>query len=264
MEVGNMGTVNLEKLARDEARLVEEFNSKKPFRWLVMDEFLDPASARRIYDEFPTVDQTWIDSNGLHQKNKWTKPCVEGTEAAAFYTEVNGQAFRSFLGRLTGIPDILPDASLFGAGYHQILDGGFLDVHVDFNKHDESGLDRRLNLLVYLNPHWEGAYGGHLELWDMQDKVRLARIAPEFNRAVIFETNEISYHGHPQPLKTGGKTTRKSLSVYYYTQGRDDGYDAPAHNTVYINTEGSAGTVKLLANAVQETVRRLGRRRGGE
>ena len=246
-----MSVINMERLMVQEKSLQNDFQAKSPFRWLIIEDFLLPDAAQQIYEEYPAVDQTWLDANGLHTKNKFANSCVAGTAAAHFYQEVNSPTFRDYVSRLTDIPDLLPDENLFGAGYHQILDGGFLDVHVDFNKLDGSGLDRRLNLLVYLNPDWQESFGGQLELWDMDKRMQLAKILPLFNRAVIFETNEISYHGHPVPLNTNGKRTRKSLSVYYYTQGRDDDYDAPAHNTLYVNTEGASGSVKVLRNGVQ-------------
>jgi Rps23 Pro-64 3,4-dihydroxylase Tpa1-like proline 4-hydroxylase len=249
--------INFPQLEANKAALHDQFNGNKPFRWLVMENFLTSEAAQAIYDEYPKVDQTWIDTNGLHQKNKWTKAAEPGSLAAAFYEEVNSPAFRSLLEEITEIQDVLPDSDLFGAGYHQILDGGFLDVHVDFNKHEGTGLDRRMNLIVYLNPEWNDNFGGELELWDMDEKKELASIAPTFNRCVLFETNEISYHGHPKPLKTGGKTSRKSLSVYYYTEGRDDGHDVAWHNTRHVNTDGLAGNVKVLSNGVAETIRRL-------
>jgi Rps23 Pro-64 3,4-dihydroxylase Tpa1-like proline 4-hydroxylase len=51
---------------------------------------------------------------------------------------------------------------------HQIVRGGKLGIHADYNYHKHYGLDRRLNLLVYLNKDWREEYGGHLELWDRQ------------------------------------------------------------------------------------------------
>ena len=255
-----MQLIDMERLERDENALREEFHSKTPFHWLVMENFLRPEAAQKIYAEFPAVDPTWVDTNGLHTRNKWGQPAVENTIAAQYYQEANSPEFLALMGRITGIDALLPDTNLFGAGYHQILEGGFLNVHVDFNRIDESGLDRRLNLLVYLNPDWQENYGGQLELWDMETKTQVANVLPTFNRAVIFETNEISFHGHPKPLKTGGKTTRKSLSAYYYTQGRDDIETVPTHSTIYVNTDGVSGTVKTLNNGVQEAFRRLAKR----
>ncbi len=249
--------IDLKTLEANKTTLRDEFHARSPFRWLVMENFLTPEAAQAIYDEYPKVDPTWVDTNGLHQKNKWTKPAEPGSLAGRFYEEVNSSAFRLLLEEITGIEKVLPDSDLFGAGYHQILDGGFLDVHVDFNKHERTGLDRRMNLIVYLNPDWSSSYGGELELWDMDTKTELASIEPVFNRCVLFETNEVSYHGHPKPLKTGGKSSRKSLSVYYYTEGRNDGYDVPWHNTRHVNTGGLAGNVKVLGNGVAETIRRL-------
>jgi len=249
-------TIDMPSLLNREETLRREFGSRSPFKYVVIENFLLAEHARRIYSEFPPIDKkSWVDGNGLHTKNKWAMPCVAGTVADRFYSEVNSADFLEFMVRITGIQGLARDSDLFGAGYHQILDGGFLDVHIDFNKHDKSGLDRRLNLIVYLNPDWKDAYGGNLELWDMQRRVRLENLAPNFNRCVVFETNEVSFHGHPRPLNTGGKTTRKSLSVYYYSQGREDGVAAPVHNTIYKNTQGARGALKLLRNGLLDILR---------
>ena len=258
-----MGLIDVARLKREEDALREEFHSKKPFRWLVMENFLIADAAQKLYEEFPPVDPSWVDAAGLHTRNKYTQPVVNDTIAAQYYQEANAPEFLELMGRITGINDLLPDANLFGAGYHQILDGGFLNVHVDFNRIDEAGLDRRLNLLVYLNPDWQESNGGQLELWDMETKTLLASVLPTYNRAVIFETNEISYHGHPKPLKTGGRMTRKSLSAYYYTQGRDDITPAETHSALFVYTDGVSGTVKTLNNGVQEAFRRLTGRKTG-
>ena len=41
-----------------------------------------------------------------------------------------------------------------------------LKIHSDFYLHQYLKIDRRLNLLLYLNDDWKDEYGGHLELWD--------------------------------------------------------------------------------------------------
>jgi hypothetical protein len=83
----------------------------------------------------------------------------------------------------------------------------------------------------------------------MQKKVRIANIAPLFNRLVIFETNEISYHGHPVPLSISDGMSRKSLAVYYYTVDRSEEKIAPEHNTVYMQTTGITGYVKTAVSS---------------
>ncbi len=252
-----METIHLERLLRDEAAITKQFREQRPFRYVVIDDFLTPDMAMAILAEYPVVDQSWKSANGLNTRGKWTKTKDLGPVASAFYREINSPEFLVLLGRLTGIKDLLQDPDLSGAGYHQILDGGFLNVHVDFNKLTDSGLDRRLNLIVYLNPDWQERFGGYLELWDMQARTRIENIAPAFNRCVVFETNEVSFHGHPVPLATGGATTRKSLSVYYYTKGRDDIEAAPTHSTLYRNTHGARGAARVFLNGVIHAGRKM-------
>lgn len=252
-----MQTINMDRLLREESAIEAEFRGKRPFKYVVIDNFLHDEAAWKIFREFPKIDQSWIDSNGLNTRGKWARRVFEGA-AAQFYREVNSPEFIGFMERVTGIKNILEDRGLEGAGYHQIIDGGFLNVHVDFNKHD--GLDRRLNLIVYMNPKWRSEYGGYLELWDMERKERIANIAPELNRCVLFETNEVSFHGHPVPLATGGPagiTTRKSLSVYYYTSGREDIPAASPHNTLYRNTQGAGGAIRVFLNGFVHAGRKL-------
>lgn len=251
-----MQIVDFDRLERDKDAIRDRFNAAKPFRWVVIENFLRPERAERIFEEFPVIDRDrWVDASGLHTKNKWTLPVVEGSVAEGFYEEINGEAFRAWMSDVSGIPAILADPTLKGAGFHQTTEGGFLDVHVDFNRHDETGLDRRLNLLVYFTKRPDPNGEGFLELWDMEAKRLLESVAPVFNRCVIFETNEISYHGHPKPWANAAGEARKSLSVYYYTEGRDDIGPVASHNTLYVNTEGNRGALKVLANGVRDVLR---------
>ena len=121
---------------------------------------------------------------------------------------------------MTGIQSLIPDPSFQGGGLHQIVPGGKLGIHADFNKHSRFGLDRRLNLLLYLNKNWREEYGGHLELWDRDMTHCEAKVAPIFNRVMVFGTTDFTYHGHPDPLRCPEGMTRKSLALYYFSDGR--------------------------------------------
>ena len=81
-------------------------------------------------------------------------------------------------------------------------------MHVDFNIDRKLRLDRRLNLLVYLNFDWKEEWGGSLELWDKEVKVKYKSYLPIANRVVLFSTTDTSFHGHPDPL-----TSRKENTV---------------------------------------------------
>ena len=139
------------------------------------------------------------------------------------------------LQELTGIEEaIIPDPHFEGGGLHQITPGGYLKVHVDFNRHSRLNLDRRINLLIYLNKDWQEEYGGNLELWDRNVSTCHRKILPIFNRCVIFNTNDFSYHGHPDPLTCPEGRTRKSLALYYYSNGRPaSDLSGRAHSTVF-------------------------------
>tara|TARA_Y100000287_G_scaffold143386_1_gene118113 strand:- start:3 stop:521 length:519 start_codon:yes stop_codon:yes gene_type:complete len=122
---------------------------------------------------------------------------------------------------LTGIEEILiPDPYFLGGGLHEIKKGGFLKIHSDFNFHPQMKLSRRLNLLLYLNKDWQEDYGGHIEFWDRSMKECGKKFLPIFNRMVIFSTTHSSFHGHPEPLNCPETRSRKSIALYYYSNGR--------------------------------------------
>src|SRR5580698_3047972 len=123
---------------------------------------------------------------------------------------------------LTGISSVLPDPYYTGGGLHQIRPGGLLEVHADFSYHNALRLDRRINVLIYLNKDWREEYGGHFELWDRDVTRAEKKILPIFNRCAIFSTTSVSFHGHPVPLACPPERNRKSIATYYYTNGRPE------------------------------------------
>ena len=141
-----------------------------------------------------------------------------------------------FLEALTGIEGLIPDPYFGGAGPHQIEPGGFLKIHADFNWHPLLKLDRRLNLIVYLNREWREEYGGHIELWDREMTRCERKVLPVWNRTVVFNTTDFSYHGHPEPLASPPGTTRKSVSFYYYSNGRPAEERSAPHDTLFRKT----------------------------
>ena len=155
---------------------------------------------------------------------------------------LNSAPFLNFLEELTGIDGIIPDPYYRGGGIHQIVKGGKLDVHIDFNKHTKLKLERRLNVLIYLNRDWKEEYGGHFEIWkghkDTNGNHVLdaceEKILPIFNRFAMFSTSEKSYHGHPEPLNCPDGWTRKSIATYYYTVERPEEEKVDPHSTTFI------------------------------
>ena len=148
-------------------------------------------------------------------------------------SELNGQVFLRFLGRLTGVRGLIPDPAFRGAGVHLTLPGGHLDLHADFNRDRFRGLRRVLTVLLYLNPGWRDSWGGHLELWSSELDRCQHRIAPAHNRLVVLTNDDETFHGHPVPLACPEGQMRQSLAAYYYVADRDEERDATAHGAIW-------------------------------
>ena len=94
----------------------------------------------------------------------------------------------------------MPDPDVGGALRH-FGRGGRLGIHADFNFHAGLKMYRRLNLILYMNKDWKHSYRGDFELWDAKVTRCEKRVAPLFNRALIFIAGDTSYHGFPKPLR---------------------------------------------------------------
>lgn len=215
-----------------------------PFQHVVLDNFLPSHVAETALEHFPKPPSpVWLDwkkRDTVHQPKKQGIGDASRLKGVApelinILNSFNSYPFLNFLGKLSGIDKLLPDPHFFGGGLHQILPGGKLSVHTDFNKLNSLDLYRRINVLFFLNKNWQSSYNGDLELWSTDGKRRIKSIAPNFNRLVIFNTDKKSYHGHPHPLASPSGITRKSLAFYYYTSmpTADDPYD---DNTDWLKT----------------------------
>ncbi|TML66651.1 MAG: 2OG-Fe(II) oxygenase [Actinobacteria bacterium] len=221
--------------------------SARPFPHTVIDDFLPADVLDEVLAEFPSAQQTeWFAFDSPRERKLATKDdATMGEATRRLLAELNSAAFIDFLERLTGIDGLVPDPHFVGGGLHQIERGGHLKVHADFNRHPRTDLERRLNLLVYLNHDWKDEYGGALELWNRDMSACEARILPIFNRCVVFSTTDTSFHGHPEPLNCPEGWTRKSIALYYYSKDRPDGGGDGAHNTLFQVRPGEAFPTEL-------------------
>lgn len=257
-----MKYLDIESLKNRLVNLKDEYQSKKPFRYLVFEDFFPQFVADKILNEYPAISKgEWNGTTYLDQKNKFQKTKFEkGSISEIVFQELNSTQFLQWLNELTEVEDVLiADDELFGGGLHQSVNGAFLNVHVDYNINPKTKFHRRLNVIIFMNKDWKEEYEGHLELWDLTDgkKELLEKISPNFNRCVIFETNEISFHGHPKQLNTPKDISRKSIATYYYTKDRPEHEIAIEHNTIYVNTEGVNGKVKRFNSGVKALLERI-------
>ena len=212
-----------------------------PFPHSVFDNFIDSGVTDAVLDGFPSpkADINWrqlmaTGSDGEKvQFNKQGMPHLFKIPAIArqLIWEFNSSKFIRCLEKLTGIENLIPDPSLRGGGLHQILPGGLLGVHADFTHHVDYDLQRRVNLLLYLNKDWQDEYEGHLELWSRDASSCVKRLRPLAGRCVIFNTDADSFHGHPRALQCPEDMSRKSIAIYYYTLGRNDKEVEPTSQT---------------------------------
>jgi len=232
----------------------------KPFPHLVIDNFLPVKLCEKI-EQFGRTLASLDDNSHLNSKKKannryWEFPTDIRDLLSYFYSS----DFEQYLSEVTGIDGIQADYKYnWGGGYHVLPYDGFLNVHKDFNIHPHTKTHRRLNVIIYLNHDWADSDGGQLELWDMERKERFANIVPLFNRCVIFETSEISYHGNPQRVTKRG-LDRMSYSLYYYTDDRPDAESISSHTTVYVDRPGEyknfiRTATRPIAQLVPETLR---------
>lgn len=242
---GPAGTLlDYSALQAAEAQLASLYQHNQPFSHIVIDDFLPEATLARLLAEYPQ-DQSLPIWNEATHKDKQTGEYVQKDKRnirdlmsmpptyRQLIWELNSHYFLDFLAGMTGIADLIPDPKLRGAGIHQIGRGGFLKVHADFASHRDFGLDRRLNFLLYLNQDWLQEYGGELELWDPAMQGPPKRVLPILNRCVVFSTTATSFHGHPKPLTCPEGVYRKSLALYYYTNGRPAGEAEPGFATLW-------------------------------
>jgi hypothetical protein len=231
----NGSQLDLPRLMALAETLRDDYAQAEPFPHVVMDDFLPVETLEDVLIEFPAPGDQWFRFQSKLQMKKLasTEEYLFGARTVDLLRSLNSSGFLRFLETLTGIGGLIPDPHFLGGGLHQIEPGGFLKIHADFNRHPELHLDRRLNLLIYLNKNWSDDYGGHLELWSRKMKGCAVKVLPVFNRAVLFSTTDFAFHGHPEPLTCPEGFTRKSLALYYYTNGRPLAETSEPHTTLF-------------------------------
>ncbi|WP_417619072.1 2OG-Fe(II) oxygenase [Parasphingorhabdus sp.] len=190
-----------------------------PFPNMVIDNFLSPELAERLSDNFPPPDLASVSRISQHQylKRGYRPSSLGEHPSVALLKAFNSKPMIDLLESLTGHQNLVADPDFVGGGFHEIERGGHLDVHADFNLHPQLQLIRRINLIVFLNRAWDQDWGGALELWPPDMRACAVSVLPIFNRAVIFDTGKMCFHGHPGPLKLPKGLTRRSMALYFYS-----------------------------------------------
>jgi len=223
-----MNQVELKKMAQSCIKKVQESinNStfhEEPYKHAVIDNFFPNNFSKGLLDSFPDIKSpSWERTNDtdieVKLRTKWTSEFDIPDGIVDCVRIMNSSLFLNAMSEVFGIKKLMPDPYFSGGGLNVTVSGGLLDVHVDGNYHDASGLNRRINAILYLNPNWQEGWGGEFGIYDSTGDKLIKKIAPVFNRLVIFDTNDFSYHGLPDPLNFPEDEVRSSVILYYYTK----------------------------------------------
>ncbi|MEM9705006.1 MAG: 2OG-Fe(II) oxygenase [Pseudomonadota bacterium] len=204
--------------------LSDQYASASPFPHVVIDNFLDDRLIDLCLKRFPTTadpDSRSFDRDQERLKRSYN-PDYLHPELRTLFASFNSRPFIRLIENITGIKQLAPDPYFIGGGFHEISNGGHLSVHADFNHHKPLNLERRVNVLIYLNKDWREEYGGQLELWTTDMSERVVSASPIANRCAMFTTTGESMHGNPSVIAHPENKSRKSIALYYYTATWDD------------------------------------------
>jgi Rps23 Pro-64 3,4-dihydroxylase Tpa1-like proline 4-hydroxylase len=222
--------------------LAHQYARAQPYPHICLDDFFDGDVLRRVVQDFPLPEQLGIRFEDVREVKRASATEYEIPPfPRVFIHALNSAPFIGFLEEVTGISGLIADPYLLGGGFHSLPPGGKLSIHTDFNYHKKLRLDRRVNVLVYLNENWPEAFGGHFEAWRPRGSQAEARYLPIFNRLVVFTTTDFTFHGNPDPVACPEGTSRKSIAMYYYSNGRPkDEWDGLMQTTRFMNRPGEA------------------------
>ena len=220
------------------AKYAEKYQSGEPYHHICIDNFLPMEvveHVRKDLEGLPDAERSF-DAAQERFKSQYNPDRLPAYSRDLFRT-FNSRAFIFFLEEMTGIKGLIPDPYFIGAGIHKTLTGGHLDIHADFNVHGPMRVERRLNVLIYLNPEWKEEYGGSFEIWDKEMTRKMASFVPIENRMVCFSTGSDTFHGNPQPVNHPDGIPRQSIALYYYTATWDE--SRKEHSTLFKPRPGS-------------------------
>ena len=200
----------------------------EPFNHIVIDDFFKEDFASGLELEFPDYEDSRLYryDNPIEVKramNLWDK--FPKLTYNAFWFLCSPQ-FSDLLSKKTG-SDVYADYGLNGGGWHMHGNKGKLNIHQDYSLHPKIPFERKLNIIIYLSKDWNPEWGGGLEFWSHdadknKAKEMVKRIDVKFNRAVIFDTTQNSWHGLPGAINCPDNVYRKSLAVYYVQKPNED------------------------------------------
>lgn len=220
----------------------QSYQSGQPYHHICIENFLPLEVMEGVLADIDTLPKPEMSFSRAQEnlKSSYVPDRLPSFTRNLFHS-FNSRHFILFLEEMTGIKGLIPDPYFAGAGIHKTLNGGHLDIHADFNVHKQMRVERRLNVLIYLNQDWQEEWGGCFEVWDNDMTRQMAKFTPTFNRMVCFSTGSDTFHGNPEPVNHPNGEPRQSIALYYYTATWDD--SRVEHSTIFKPRPGTVDQV---------------------
>lgn len=201
----------------------KNIKSNEPINHWNFSELLDYITTNKLKEElehlfkYKKSDFKFFDRNGsaMYEWCKYTKK--ETPEAYDLIAFLHSTEWVRYLEELTNIKGLIPDIHLHGAGYMRCGKGDSLKIHTDFNWQDDIKLNRILTLTIYLNKDWKDEWNGDIQFWDKQNTHCVKSYFPNWGNAILWEYDELGFHGHPNALNCPEDEYRDGFRIFYYT-----------------------------------------------
>tara|TARA_B100000242_G_C43053708_1_gene492524 strand:- start:594 stop:1367 length:774 start_codon:yes stop_codon:yes gene_type:complete len=197
------------------------FGKNGPFDHCIIDNFFEKKIALKLESEFPDFNsKVWHRYDNAIEIKKVCNNWNDFPELTyQVFNYLNSEEFLKFLTNKISKKKLYSDIGLNGGGWHIHKKGGKLNQHLDYSLHPKLGLERKLNIIIYLNSNWKKEWKGNLGFWSNESNKEpgnlVREIEPKFNRAILFDTTQNSWHGLPEPVNCPKGEYRKSLAIYY-------------------------------------------------
>lgn len=247
--------MNIEQIFGNWINNVDDLSKKfsaEEFPHIIIEDFLNTNLVEKVYEKFPNFDNNWhvynnpIEVKYAHDKIQLLDPIIQNLFSALANPKLIDK-----IAKITKIDNLEADPTLHGAGLHMHPKNGRLLMHLDYEKHPTiENRQRSVNIILYLSKNWDPKWKGSTELWNKDLTVKLKESKVIFNNALIFQTNEASWHGIPDKIDCPPNVYRKTLAFYYIS---------PLINEKDVNKKGSNSSgfrekavFCLLPNAKQD------------
>jgi Rps23 Pro-64 3,4-dihydroxylase Tpa1-like proline 4-hydroxylase len=214
-----------------------------PFTHIEIDNFLPNSLAKNLSEDFLDYqDEKWFCyKNQIEDKKLLSDWRQFPAQTYQMFSFLNSPWMLETLSNIIGCK-LYADNGLHGGGWHMHASGGKLNPHLDYSIHPNLGQLRKLNLIIYLCEDWKSSYGGHFGLWGSNERKPgklIKEVEMGFNKAVLFDTTQNSWHGLSREVTCPSGSYRKSLAVYYLTDASEQ--DSVRGRALFATTEEQKG-----------------------